>query len=116
MAKEHDQEFLEYVVKQLVAKPDAVSVDRTIDERGVLLTLTVDPADIGYVIGKKGQTITSLRTLIRIIGAKSDARVTIKVNEPEGSERPPRRSDAEARPASNTSDDIDTSVVDNLEI
>lgn len=79
-----DKQFLEYVVKQLVANPDAVKVDRTVDERGVLLTLDVDPADIGYIIGKKGQTITALRTLIRIIGAKNDARVTVKVNEPEG--------------------------------
>ena len=97
-----DKDFLEYVVKQLVANPDAVKVDRTVDERGVLLTLDVDPADIGYVIGKKGQTITALRTLIRIVGAKNDARVTVKVNEPEGREKP----------ASSSNEEVDTSVLE----
>src|SRR5690606_34593729 len=95
------------VVKQLVAHPDAVTVNRTVDERGVLLTLDVDPADIGYVIGKKGQTITALRTLVRIVGAKNDARVTVKVNEPEGRERPARRSDDRSSDSA-----VDTSVLE----
>lgn len=107
-----DQAFLEYMVKALVANPNDVRVDRTIDERGVLLTLDVNPADIGYVIGKKGQTITSLRTLIRIIGAKNDARVTVKVNEPEGHERPPKREYSDSKQTSATQEEVDTSVLE----
>lgn len=83
-----DQEFVEYVVKALVSTPEAVSVKRTVDEMGVLLELTVDPADMGKVIGKAGATAKSIRTLLRVLGAKSDARVNLKIVEPEGSERP----------------------------
>jgi len=104
-----DQAFLVYMVKSLVANPDDVKVDRTVDERGVLLTLDVNPSDIGYVIGKKGQTITALRTLIRIVGAKNDARVTVKVNEPEGHERPPRREESAPTEAPA---EVDTSVLE----
>jgi len=113
-----DDKFLEHIVKNLVANPDDVKVTRTIDERGVLLTLDVNPADIGYVIGKKGQTITSLRTLVRIVGAKNNARVTVKVNEPEGGRRFERseNSAGSSSGAGSSMDDIDTSVVDNLEL
>ena len=62
---EIDQQFIEYVVKSLVGKPDAVHIDRRIDEKGVLLELTVDPEDLGRVIGKRGATAQSLRTLLR---------------------------------------------------
>ena len=65
-----DQQFIEYVVKSLVSKPDAVVVDRRVDEKGVLLTLTVDPEDLGRVIGKRGATAQSLRTLLRALGTK----------------------------------------------
>lgn len=87
---EKDQEFIEYVVKELVDNPSDVKVERKIDERGVLLELTVNPADMGKIIGKEGRTAKALRTLLRVIGAKNNARVNLKVIEPEGSERPPR--------------------------
>ncbi|PIT98223.1 MAG: RNA-binding protein [Candidatus Andersenbacteria bacterium CG10_big_fil_rev_8_21_14_0_10_54_11] len=83
----HDQEFVEYVVKSIVDHPDDVKVDRTIDEMGVLLTLTVNPEDMGQVIGRQGATAKSVRTLLRVLGAKNNARVNLKINEPEGSER-----------------------------
>mgnify|MGYP001606262435 FL=1 len=90
MAKEKDQEFVEYVVKEIVSKPEAVNVVRSIDEKGVLLSLTVDPDDMGVIIGKEGKTAKSIRTLLRVLGAKNDSRVNLKIVEPEGSERPQR--------------------------
>ncbi len=74
-----DQQFVEYVVKSLVSKPDAVKVDRRIDEKGVLLELTVDPEDLGRVIGKRGATAQSIRTLLRALGTKNDARYNLKI-------------------------------------
>jgi predicted RNA-binding protein YlqC (UPF0109 family) len=74
-----DQQFIEYVVKSLVGKPEAVIVDRIIDEKGVLLTLTVDPEDLGRVIGKRGATAQSLRTLLRALGTKNEARYNLKI-------------------------------------
>ena len=82
-----DQQFIEYIVKSLVGNPDAVKVDRTIDEKGVLLELTVDPEDLGRVIGKRGSTAQSLRSLLRALGTKNDARYNLKivdVDRPEG--------------------------------
>ncbi|HWB38838.1 MAG TPA: KH domain-containing protein [Candidatus Saccharimonadales bacterium] len=76
---EIDQQFIEYVVKSLVGKPDAVQIQRTIDEKGVLLELTVDPEDLGRVIGKRGATAQSLRTLLRALGTKNDARYNLKI-------------------------------------
>lgn len=76
---EIDQQFIEYVVKSLVGKPDAVQIERTIDEKGVLLKLTVDPDDLGRVIGKRGATAQSLRTLLRALGTKNDARYNLKI-------------------------------------
>lgn len=76
---EIDQQFIEYVVKSLVGKPDAVKIDRRIDEKGVLLELTVDPEDLGRVIGKRGATAQSLRTLLRALGTKNDARYNLKI-------------------------------------
>jgi hypothetical protein len=84
---ERDQEFLEYVVKTLVDNPNDVSIDRTIDEMGVLMTLKVNPADMGQVIGREGQTARALRTLLRVVGAKNNSRVNLKIYEPEGSRR-----------------------------
>jgi len=74
-----DQQFVEYIVKSLVGNPDAVSVERRIDEKGVLLELTVDPEDLGRVIGKRGATAQSLRTLLRALGTKNDARYNLKI-------------------------------------
>ena len=95
-AKERDQEFVEYVVKEIVSNKDAVKVERTIDEKGVLLSLTVDPVDMGVIIGKEGKTAKSIRTLLRVLGAKNDSRVNLKIVEPEGSERPQREEKQEA--------------------
>jgi predicted RNA-binding protein YlqC (UPF0109 family) len=79
MAETIDQQFVEYIVKTLVNNPDKVKVDRTIDERGVLLTLDVDPEDIGRVIGKRGATAQSMRTLLRALGTKNGARYNLKI-------------------------------------
>jgi predicted RNA-binding protein YlqC (UPF0109 family) len=83
-----DKEFLEYVVKALVDNPNDVKIDRTVDEMGVLISLTVNPADMGKIIGRMGNTAKAIRTLLRIIGMKNNARVNLKINEPAGSERP----------------------------
>ena len=74
-----DQQFVEYIVKSLVGNPDDVVVERLIDEKGVLLTLTVNPDDLGRVIGKRGATAQSLRTLLRALGTKNDARYNLKI-------------------------------------
>jgi predicted RNA-binding protein YlqC (UPF0109 family) len=74
-----DQQFVEYIVKSLVGHPDDVVVERLIDEKGVLLTLTVNPDDLGRVIGKRGVTAQSLRTLLRALGTKNDARYNLKI-------------------------------------
>lgn len=102
-----DQEFVEYVVKSIVGNPDDVKTERIIDERGVLITLHINPQDMGYVIGRQGQTARSLRTLLKIVGAKENARVNLKIYEPEGSRRAHHSSRSEG-----SSEDIDTSAVD----
>jgi predicted RNA-binding protein YlqC (UPF0109 family) len=79
-----DQEFVEYVVKALVDNPDKVKVERRVDEMGVLITLDVDSNDMGKVIGRDGATAKALRTLLRVVGMKNNARVNLKINEPEG--------------------------------
>ncbi len=84
---ENDQQFVEYVVKAIVNNPNDVRTERTVDERGVLITLYINPADMGYVIGRQGQTARSIRTLLRIVGAKTNARVNLKIYEPEESRR-----------------------------
>jgi uncharacterized protein len=83
-----DKEFLEYVVKALVDNPNDVKIDRTVDEMGVLISLSVNPADMGKIIGRMGNTAKAIRTLLRIIGMKNNARVNLKINEPEGGARP----------------------------
>lgn len=87
-----DRDFIEYVVKMLVDNPDDVKVERKIDEMGVLITLDVNQQDMGMVIGREGMTAKALRTLLRVIGARNNARVNLKINEPEGSGRLPRES------------------------
>lgn len=84
---EHDQQFLEYVVKSLVDNPNDVKINRTIDEMGVLLTLSVHKDDMGKIIGRSGATAKAIRTILRVVGMKNDARVNLKIEEPEGSER-----------------------------
>ena len=83
---ERDQQFLEYVVKALVDNPNDVKINRTVDEMGVLLTLSVNKDDMGKVIGRSGQTAKAIRTVLRVVGMKNDARVNLKIEEPEGSE------------------------------
>ncbi|MGL5831107.1 MAG: KH domain-containing protein [Candidatus Altimarinota bacterium] len=80
-----DRDFVEYIVKQIVDHPDQVAVDRTVDEMGVLITLKVAKEDMGKVIGKSGQTAKSIRILLRVIGSKNNARVNLKIVEPDGS-------------------------------
>lgn len=82
-----DKEFLEYVVKSLVDHPEGVKVSRTVDEMGVLLTLDINPEDMGKVIGRMGNTAKAIRTLLRVVGMKNNARVNLKINEPEGGKR-----------------------------
>ena len=84
---ETDQAFVEYVVKAMVDHPEDVSVDRTVDEMGVLITLKVNQQDLGQIIGRQGQTAKSLRTLLRVVGAKNHARVNMKIFEPEGARK-----------------------------
>lgn len=84
MTSENDQQFLEFVVKALVDNPNDVLITRTIDEMGVLLTLTVNPDDMGKIIGRSGNTAKAIRTLLRVAGMKQNARVNLKINEPEG--------------------------------
>jgi predicted RNA-binding protein YlqC (UPF0109 family) len=80
-----DKQFLEMIVKALVEKPEEVTVDRKVDERGVLLTLKVAKTDMGKVIGKMGQAAKALRTLLRILASTNNSRVNLKIFDPEGS-------------------------------
>ncbi len=84
---EQDYQFLEYVVKALVDNPDDVAIARSVDEMGVLLTLTVNKDDMGKVIGRDGNIAKAIRTLLRVVGMKHNARVNLKVNEPAGGKR-----------------------------
>lgn len=108
MSANADQDFVVMIVKAIVNHPEDVSVDRRVDEMGVLLTLTINPADMGYVIGRQGQTARAIRTLLKIVGAKNNARVNLKIHDPN------------ARPGMGGSQshyrDTDTSVVDDLKI
>lgn len=103
-----DQQFVEYIVKSLVGHPDDVVVERLIDEKGVLLTLTVNPDDLGRVIGKRGATAQSLRTLLRALGTKNDARYNLKiVNNDDDRENYTISSDEPAdEPVQNSTDDV----------
>ncbi|MEN9582333.1 MAG: hypothetical protein RL641_287 [Candidatus Parcubacteria bacterium] len=96
-----DQEFLQYVVSSLVDNPADVKISRNVDEMGVLLTLTVNRDDMGKIIGRDGHTAKAIRTLLRVIGMKNNARVNLKINEPEGgsnerAERPVKQAPTEA--------------------
>lgn len=108
-----DQQFVEFVIKSIVGNPDAVSVTRTVDEKGVLLELTVDPEDLGRVIGKRGATAQSVRTLLRALGTKNDARYNLKIVD-NGEPRPERAERAE-RPVKELSEDTeDESLVEEV--
>ena len=107
MATSIDQQFVEFVVKSLVNNPDAVKIDRRIDEKGVLLELTVDAEDLGRVIGKRGATAQSLRTLLRALGTKNDARYNLKIvdNGVEGSSYQTSTRDSSAASTGTDEDD-----------
>lgn len=96
-----DQQFVEYIVKTLVSNPDKVTVDRVIDEKGVLLSLNVDPEDIGRVIGRRGATAQSIRTLLRALGTKNDARYNLKIVNTD------EEISSDATPAEKTEDEAD---------
>lgn len=104
---ENDQAFVEYIVKALVDNPNDVRTERTVDEMGVLITLFINPADMGTIIGRMGQTAKAIRTLLRVVGAKHKARVNLKIHEPEGSGHGrPRHSESHA-PQAPEGDGID---------
>jgi len=84
MAKDIDKEFLEFVVKSIVNNPNDVKVTRTVDEMGVLLNLKVNPEDMGQIIGREGSTAKAIRTILRVIGVRNNARINLKIEEPEG--------------------------------
>ncbi len=107
-----DQQFVETVVQAIVSHPEDVTTERKVDEMGVLITLHINPEDMGYVIGREGQTARAIRTLLRIVGAKNNARVNLKIHEPEGS-RGPRRADTATSTASAP---IETSIIDDFQM
>jgi hypothetical protein len=113
---EFDQEYLEYVVKGLVDNPKDVKVERKVDEMGVLLTLDLNPEDMGKVIGKSGNTAKAIRSLLRVVGMKNQARVTLKINEPEGSTHTSARAEtpapAEAPAESSAAASVDQAMED----
>lgn len=92
-----DRDFVEYMVKQIVNKPENVEVTRRVDEMGVLLEVKVDPEDMGLLIGRSGSTAKAIRTLARIIGMRNNARVNLRIVEPEGSTRGNRQNGAPSR-------------------
>lgn len=100
---EHDAQFLDYIVKGLVDHPESVKINRTVDEMGVLLSLDVHPDDMGKIIGRMGNTAKAIRILLRVVGMKNNARVNLKINEPEGG----RKSESNHQsPAMKTVDDV----------
>ena len=113
---EMDEQFVLSVVKAIVNNPNDVKTTRTIDERGVLITLDVNPSDMGYVIGRQGQTARAVRTLLKIVGAKNNARVNLKINEPVGGRGPNPRPMMNDSGSMMMNSPIDTSAVDNLNI
>ena len=84
---EKDQIFLEFLVKAIVDHPEEVVIERKVDEMGVLLSLRVNPLDMGQIVGRQGSTAKAIRSLLRIVGVKNHARVNLKIVEPEGSTR-----------------------------
>ena len=101
-----DQQFVEYIVKTLVNNPDKVSIDRTIDEKGVLLSLEVDPEDVGRIIGRRGATAQSIRTLLRALGTKNDARYNLKIVNNDDYEGKHADAPAESKDAEEAEEDV----------
>lgn len=109
---ERDQEFLEFVIKGLVEHPEDVKIGRSVDEMGVLLTLDLNPDDMGKVIGRSGNTAKAIRTLLRVVGMKHNARVNLKINEPAGGMRGTGWDGSHERPASPTMKSVDEAMED----
>lgn len=110
-----DQQFVEYIVKTLVNNPDKVAVDRKIDEKGVLLSLTVDPSDVGRVIGKRGVTAQAIRVLLRALGTKQDARYNLKIVNTDEEGNPLREEKSEEKPAEKEGEVEEVEEVDEVE-
>ena len=106
MAEEQDKEFLEYVVKALVDNPKDVKIERTVDEMGVLLSLKINPEDMGQIIGRQGSIARAIRSLVRIIGLKNHARVNLKIEEPEGGRREIKRERGEEKSAKELEEEL----------
>lgn len=102
-----DRDFLEYIVKTLADHPDDVRVERKVDEMGVLLSVKVNPEDMGQLIGRQGSTARAIRNLVRIIGLKNHARVNLKIEEPEGGSRKKESAPAEEKSAEPVADEFD---------
>ena len=110
-----DQQFVEYIVKTLVNNPDKVAVDRKIDEKGVLLSLTVDPSDVGRVIGKRGVTAQAIRVLLRALGTKQDARYNLKIVNTDEDGNPLREEKSEDKPAKKDEEPEETEEVEEID-
>lgn len=119
--KEQDEQLLETIVKAIVNNPNDVVVERSIDERGVFLVLKINPADMGHVIGREGKTAQAIRTLLKIIGAKNNSRINLKIDDPKENERynnAPAKEEAkeEVKEESKEEPSVDTSAIDDLNI
>ncbi|MBP9749279.1 MAG: KH domain-containing protein [Candidatus Pacebacteria bacterium] len=110
--QQEDKEFLEFVVKGLVDHPEAVKVERTVDEMGVLLTLDVHAEDMGKIIGRSGNTAKAIRTLLRVVGMKNNSRVNLKINEPVGGLRSQQQVVAEGSATSEVARSLDEAMAD----
>jgi len=104
-AKERDEQFLELVIMSLVDNPDSVKITRTVDEMGVLLALDIHSDDMGKIIGRAGNTAKAIRTLLRVVGLRNNARINLKINEPKGSTRPATSTTSERSSATQTTSD-----------
>ena len=111
-----DQEFLETMVKSIVSYPNEVSVERKVDEMGVLLILKVHPDDMGYIIGRRGQTIQSVRNLLKVLGAQTNARINLKIHDPNQQNENQNENQSSSSNSDESSDEVDTSSVDDLKI
>lgn len=103
---EKDAEFLEFVVKGLVDHPESVKINRTVDEMGVLLSLDVHSDDMGKIIGRSGNTAKAMRILLRVVGMKNNARVNLKINEPEGGRKTVSAQSAEMKSVDDVMEDL----------
>lgn len=107
-----DKEFVQFVVENLVNNPDDVEVNRSVDEMGVLLSVNVNPDDMGIIIGRDGRNARALRTLARVVGAKNDARVNLRIEEPEGGKRDKGSDKKEEKEEKDEAKDVDEAVED----